>query len=163
PSTCRARNSRVVHVASGRSASFGELATDAARQPVPSTPKLKDPESYTIRRTARPRIDIPGKVDGSAIYGIDFTLPGMRYAPVDIAPAFGGTLRGVDTAPAEAMPGVKRVVRLDNAVAVVADSYWRARRALASLKPAFDDAGQGGVSSASIFAAFDKALGAPPA
>ena len=68
----------------------------------------------------------------------------------------------VDTAPADAMPGVKKVVKLDDAVAVVADSFWRARRALAALKPEFSDAGHGDVSTASIFAAFDKALGAPP-
>ncbi len=75
---------------------------------------------------------------------------------------YGGKLLSVDTAPAEAMPGVKRVVQLDEAVAVVADSYWRARTALAALKPKFDDAGHGEVSSDTIFAAFDKALGAPP-
>ena len=102
------------------------------------------------------------KVDGSAIYGIDFTMPGMLHAAVEIAPVFGGKLVSVDTAPAEKMPGVKQVVRLDEAVAVVADSYWRARMALAALKPQFDDAGHGGVSSKTIFDAFDKALGAPP-
>src|SRR6185503_10490914 len=69
----------------------------------------------------------------------------------------------VDTGPAEAMPGVKKVVKLEEAVAVVADSFWRARRALAALRPEFSDAGHGGVSTASIFAAFDKALGPHPA
>jgi isoquinoline 1-oxidoreductase beta subunit len=162
PSDCKAGHSRIVHAASGRSASFGELAPAAARMPVPASPVLKSPDTYTIRRTARPRFDIPSKVDGSAVYGLDFTVPGMLYAAVEIAPVFGGKLQSMDTGPAEAMPGVKRVVRLDGAVAVVADSYWRARRALAALKPTFDDAGHGGVSSASIFAAFDKALGAAP-
>jgi isoquinoline 1-oxidoreductase beta subunit len=162
PGDCKANNSRIVHSASGRSASFGELAPAAAKVPVPSSPVLKTPDTYTIRRTARQRLDIPSKVDGTAIYGLDFTVPGMLYAAVEIAPVFGGKLQSVDTGPAEAMPGVKRVVRLDEAVAVVADSYWRARRALAALKPAFDDAGHANVSSASIFAAFDKALGAAP-
>ena len=151
-----------MHAASGKSASFGELASAAAKLSVPTSPVLKTPDSYTIRRTARPRHDIPSKVNGSAIYGIDFTLPGMLYAAVEIAPVYGGKLVSVDTAPAEAMPGVKRVVKLDEAVAVVADSYWRARRAVLSLKPVFEDAGHGSVSSASIFAAFDKALGAAP-
>jgi isoquinoline 1-oxidoreductase beta subunit len=162
PSDCRANSSRIMHPASGRSVSFGELATAAAKLRVPANPILKHPDTYTIRRTARPRFDIPSKVDGSAIYGIDFTVPGMLYAAVDIAPVFGGKLLSVDSGPAEAMPGVKRVVRLDEAVAVVADSYWRARRALAALKPTYDDAGHGNVSSASIFAAFDKALGTAP-
>jgi isoquinoline 1-oxidoreductase beta subunit len=161
-SECKAANSRIVHSASGRSATFGELANDAAKRPIPSNPVLKNPDTYTIRRTARPRFDIRSKVDGSAVYGIDFTLPGMLYAAVEIAPVYGGKLVSVDSAPAEAMPGVKRVVRLENAVAVVADSYWHARKAAAALKPQFDDAGHGGVSSATIFAAFDKSLGASP-
>ncbi len=160
---CTVVNSRVTHAASGRSATFGELAKAAARQSVPSRPVLKDPDTYTLRRTARPRADIRSKVDGSAVYGIDFVLPGMLHAAVAIAPVFGGKLVSVDTAPAEAMPGVKGVVRLDEAVAVVADSYWRAFTALSALQPKFDDAGHGGVSSATIFNAFDKALGAAPA
>ena len=162
PSDCKANRSRITHAASGRSASFGELATAAATLRVPASPIVKQPDTYTIRRTARPRFDIPSKVDGSAVYGIDFTVPDMLYAAIDIAPVFGGKLLSVDSGPAEAMPGVKRVVRLDEAVAVVADSYWRARQALAALKPTFDDAGHGNVSSASIFAAFDKALGIAP-
>jgi isoquinoline 1-oxidoreductase beta subunit len=161
-SECQAANSRVTHAGSGRSATFGELATAAAAERVPARPTLKNPEAYTIRRTPRPRLDIRAKVDGSAVYGIDFTLPGMLYAAVEIAPVFGGRLVSVDPAPAEAMPGVKRVVRLDEAVAVVADTFWHASKALAALQPAFDTAGHGGVSSASIFGAFDHALGAPP-
>jgi isoquinoline 1-oxidoreductase beta subunit len=162
PSECEAKNSRVVHAASGRSASFGELATAAAGRRVPAHPALKNPNSYTLRRTARPRHDLPSKVDGSTVYGIDFKVPDMLYAAVDIAPVFGGKLLSVDPVPADAMPGVKRVVQLEEAVAVVADSYWRARQALAALQPRFDDAGHGGVSSASIFTAFDQALGAAP-
>ena len=161
-SECAALQSRVVHTASDQSASFGELARAAAALPVPDNPGLKDPDTYTLRRTARPRFDIPSKVDGSAIYGIDFSLPGMLYAAVDIAPVQGGTLVSVDSSPAQAMPGVTRVVQLDEAVAVVADSYWRARQALGALKPEYDDAGHGSVSSASIFAAFDAAIGEAP-
>ena len=160
---CKALNSRVVHEASGKSATFGELAADAARQSVPSRPPMKDPASYTIRRTARQRFDIGTKVDGSAIYGIDFTTPGMLSAAVEMAPVSGGKLLSVDSAAAEAMPGVKRVVRLENAVAVVADTYWHARKAIGALEPKFDDAGHGEVSTASIFAAFDTSLGVPPA
>src|SRR5258708_22627601 len=140
-SECTAKNSRVVHQASGRSASFGALAAAAAAMPVPSRPVLKQGESYTIRRTARQRFDLPSKVDGSAIYGIDFTMPGMLYAAVEIAPLQGGKLVSVDGRPAESMPGVKRVVRLAEAVAVVADSYWRARQGRAALHPAVDHAG----------------------
>lgn len=160
---CTVVNSRVSHAASGRSATFGELAAAAAQESVPSRPALKDPNSYTLRRVSRPRLDLRAKVDGSQIYGIDFTMPGMLHAAVDIAPVFGGTLIDVDTAAAERMPGVRRIVRLEEAVAVVADSYWQARKALATLKPNYGDAGHGGVSSATIFDAFDKAIGAAPA
>jgi isoquinoline 1-oxidoreductase beta subunit len=161
-SDCTVAGSRVTHTPSGRSATFGELAKLAVNESVPSKPAVKDPSTYKLRRTSQPRRDLPSKVDGSAIYGIDFRLPGMLYAAVEIAPVFGGKLLSVDTTPAEAMPGVKQVVKMDDAVAVVADTYWRARMAIAKLTPRFDDGGNGAVSSDTIFAAFDKALGAPP-
>lgn len=159
---CTVSGSRVTHASSGRSATFGELAHDATRRPVPASPALKRRAEYTLRRTPKPRLDIPAAVDGRAIYGIDFTTPGMLYAAVEIAPVYGGKLTSVDPSPAESMPGVIRVIRLEDAVAVVADSYWRARRAVDALKPQFDDAGHGEVTTASIFAAFDTSLGAPP-
>jgi isoquinoline 1-oxidoreductase beta subunit len=161
-SECTAKGSRVTHAGSGRSATFGALARSAAMQPVPTSPALKSPDHFTIRRTSPTRLDIPSKVDGSAMYAIDFTTPGMLYAALEIAPVYGGKLMSVDMTPAEGMPGVKKVVKLEEAVAVVADSFWHARRALAALRPEFSDAGHGDVSTASIFAAFDKALGAPP-
>ena len=161
-SECQAVQSKVVHTASGQTASFGEVARAAAALSVPENPDLKDPKTYTLRRTARRRFDIPPKVDGSAVYGIDFSVPDMLYAAVDIAPVQGGTLVSVDSGPAKTMPGVQRVVQLDEAVAVVADSYWHARKALAALRPEYDDAGHGDVSSASIFAAFDAAIGEAP-
>ena len=159
---CAAARSRITHAWSRQSAGFGGLAKAAAAIPAPAEPPLKDPDTFVIRRTSKPRFDIPPKVDGSVRYGIDFTLPGMLHAAVDIAPVEGGRLVSVDPAPAKAMPGVQEVVELENAVAVVADSYWRARKALAALRPAYDDAGHGGVSSATIFAAFDEALGDAP-
>ncbi len=159
---CVAKASRITHAASNRSSTFGALARAAAAQPVPTSPALKTADTFTLRRASLPRLDIPAKVDGSATYAIDFTTPGMLYAALDIAPVFGGTLLSVDTTAAESMPGVKKVVKLKQAVAVVADSFWRARRALAALKPEFSDAGHGGVSTGSIFAAFDASLGAPP-
>lgn len=162
-SDCTVAASRITHAPSGRSATFGELARIAVNETVPSKPRLKDPSTYTLRRTAQPRRDLRSKVDGSAIYGIDFRIPGMLYAAVEIAPVFGGKLISVDTTPAEAMPGVKQVVKLDDAVAVVADSYWRAQAAVAKLRPKFDDGGNGAVTSETIFNAFDKALGAAPA
>ena len=159
---CSVANSRVTHAASGQSASFGELAKAATTESVPTHPPLKDPSTYKLRRKPQMRVDMRSKVNGTAIYGIDYTMPGLLHAAVEIAPVFGGKLTSVDTSKAENMPGVKKVVRLEEAVVVVADSYWRARTALATLKPQFDDAGHGGVSTATIFAAFDQALGASP-
>lgn len=163
PGECTAERSRIVHRGSSRAATFGELAGTATTLDVPTRPTLKSPEAFTLRRTAMPRHDLPPKVDGTATYAIDFAMPGLLYAAVEIAPVQSGTLQSVDTAPAERMPGVKAVVRLNEAVAVVADSYWRAQRALASLHPTFDDAGHGHVSTDTIFAAFSEALGPPPA
>src|SRR5688572_2197846 len=162
PGDCTVADSRVTHAASGKSATFGELAAAAVKESIPSRPSFKDPTQYSLRRTAKPRLDVRSKVDGSAIYGVDFTMPGLLHAAVEIAPVFGGKLASVDTTAAEKMPGVKRVVKLEEAVAVVADSYWQARTALAALKPTFEDAGHGAVTSATIFDAFDKALGEAP-
>jgi isoquinoline 1-oxidoreductase beta subunit len=126
PGECTAALSRVTHGPTFRSETFGMLAADAAGLSPPVHPPLKARESYRIIGTAIPRVDIPDKVAGAAKYGIDVTLPGMLRAAVRAAPVFGGSLTAVDTAAVEAMPGVKTVVRLDNAGAVVADSYWRA-------------------------------------
>jgi isoquinoline 1-oxidoreductase beta subunit len=149
---CEARLSRVHHAVSARSATFGELAVDAAKLSPPVHPRLKERDKYMIMGTATPRIDIPGKVNGTAQYGIDVTLPGMLYATVRAAPVFGGKLLSVDAAAVEAQPGIKAVVKLDNAVAVVADGYWRALKGVRALEPSFDDGGNGAVTSESILA-----------
>jgi isoquinoline 1-oxidoreductase beta subunit len=156
-SECFAKMSRVTH-SSGKSASFGELASDAAQIDPPTHPVLKARESFTIIGTPRPRFDIPSKVNGTAAYGLDVKLPDMLYAAIKAAPVFGGKLLSVDKSPAEKMPGVVRVVALENAVAVVADGYWRAEQALKQLQPQFGDAGHGNVSSAAIFEEFAHSL-----
>ena len=153
--------SRVTHAASNRTEHVRRAGAGCRRAcRCPRVRPSRTLTGITLRRTSPPRLDLPSKVDGSAKYAIDFTTPGMLYAAIAMAPVHGGTLVSVDAAPAEAMPGVKKVVRLTEAVAVVADSFWRARRALAALSPEFTDAGHGEVSTASIFAAFDAALGA---
>jgi isoquinoline 1-oxidoreductase subunit beta len=157
-SECVAKLSRVTHSASGKSATFGELAAAASKLDPPVHPVMKDKATYTLIGQSIPRIDIPSKVNGTAQYGIDVKLPGMLYAAVNASPVFGGKLTSVDTSAAAKMPGVKSVVKLDDAVAVVADSYWRARKALASLQPQFSDGGNGAVSTDSIFAAQVAAL-----
>jgi isoquinoline 1-oxidoreductase beta subunit len=147
-----ARDSRILHEPSSRRAAYGELAGAAAELAPPLHPPLKARADYRLVGTSQPRRDIPGKVDGTAEYGIDFTLPGMLYAAVRAAPVPGGELRAVDSAPATSLPGVREVVRLDDAVAVVADGYWRALKGVRALEPQFTDAGVGDVDSERIFA-----------
>ncbi|HUF77152.1 MAG TPA: xanthine dehydrogenase family protein molybdopterin-binding subunit, partial [Longimicrobiales bacterium] len=152
------RDSRVTHAASGRSATYGELASHASTLDVPRRPPLKQRVEYRLVGTSRQRRDIPSKVVGEAQYGIDVVLPDMLHAAIMRAPIPGGQLASVDTAPARAMPGVREVVQLSDAVAVVADGYWQAQQALDALSPQFTDAGVGTVDTQSIRAAHAAAV-----
>jgi len=142
-----AANGVVSHAASGRTARYGELATDAARLGVPASPRLKARKDYKIIGRSVPRFDIPAKVTGAMQYGIDVRLPGMLYATVKAAPVHGGKLASVDPTPAMGVKGVERVIRLENAVAVVGRGTWQASRGLAALEPVFTDGGNGAISS----------------
>ena len=142
----------VNHAKSGKTLRYGELATAAAARDLNPEPKLKSARDFAYIGTSVPRIDIPAKVDGSARYGIDFALPQMRVAAVMAAPVRGGKLESVDPAPAMAVAGVEKVVKLDDAVAVVATGYWAALKGLRALDAKFSDGGHGAVSTASIYA-----------
>ncbi len=142
----------VSHATSNRSLRYGELAKAAAERTLSAEPKLKAAKDFALIGTSPPRFDIPGKVDGSAQYGIDFTLPGMRIATVMAAPVRGGKLIKVDPAPAMAIKGVEKVVQLDDAVAVIATGYWPALKGLRALTPQFSDGGKGSVSTAGMLA-----------
>jgi isoquinoline 1-oxidoreductase beta subunit len=155
-----AADSIVSHKASGRSARYGELAAEAAKLSVPASPALKARKDYRIIGRSVPRFDIPAKVTGAMKYGIDVELPGMLYATVKAAPVRGGKLDAVDPAPAMAVKGVERVIRLENAVAVVARGYWQATRGLAALQPVFSSGGNEAVSTAALAAQHDRALAA---
>ncbi len=144
-------NSTVMHAASGKSATYGELAADAASRTLQTAPTLKTAATFTIIGTSPQRHDIPRKVTGEAIYGIDFTLPEMRIATIMAAPVRGGALLSVDEAPALAISGVEQVIKLDHEVAVVAKGYWPAIQGLRALSPKFSDAGLAGISTASIY------------
>jgi len=136
---CRTENGEVLHAASGRSIAYGELAGDAARLDPAKNLKYKAAAEYKLIGHSVPRVDVPGKVTGAAEYAIDVRPPGLVYAAVKANPVFGGKLVSIDDANARAMPGVIEVVSLDNAVIVIADSYWRARQALAKVDIEFDD------------------------
>lgn len=151
-----ARLSHVYHEASGRSATFGELAAAAAEYDPPSNPVLKDRKDFTIIGTSKPRYDIPSKVDGSAQYGVDVQLSGLRVAAIRQAPVFGGAVVSFDGKEALKQRGVSHVVSTGDGVAVVADNYWRAKRALDLVDIEFDDAGKGDVTTQTIFAQFHR-------
>jgi len=149
PTTCHAEQGTVIHTPTKRQLSYGKLAARAAQLPVPTDAPLKDPKDFRLLGTRTPRLDTPVKVDGSAVFGIDVTVPDMLIASIERCPVFGGMLKRYDGAKAEALPGVRAVVALEPSpwtgrggawaagcaagVAVVADTYWHAvqgRRAL---------------------------------
>ncbi len=149
----RTASSQVIHAKSGRSLRYGELAAEAADMTLAAEPKFKDPKDYRFIGEPIPRLDIPAKVNGSARYGMDVQLPDLRVATIMAAPVRGGKLESVDPAPAMAIKGVEKVIKLDNAVAVLAKGYWQALTGLRALSPKFSDGGHGALSSVSIAAA----------
>lgn len=152
------QDSHVIHAKSSRSITYGKLAAEAATLSLDNDPKLKDPKDYRLMRQSIPRLDIPAKVDGTAQYGMDFAVPDMRVATIMAAPVRGGKLTSVDEAPALAVKGVEKVIKLDDAVAVVAKGYWAAITGLRAMTPQFSDGGNGAISTASIFKAYDDLI-----
>jgi isoquinoline 1-oxidoreductase beta subunit len=148
----------VTHAKSGKSLRYGELAAGAATRSLSGDPPLKSRDQWKLIGKPIVRRDIPAKVDGSAVYGIDFTLPEMRVATIAAAPVRGGKLQSVDEAPALAVKGVEKVVKLDDAVIVVAKGYWQAKKGLAALAPKFSDGGHAAVSTPAVYAAQAKLL-----
>ena len=157
PASLTARRGEVLHPASGRSATYGELASLAALQPVPTKDALKDAENFELIGKPLHRLDTAGKLDGSTVYGIDVQVPGMRIALVKHCPVFSGRVRAVDDAAARAVPGVREIVRLDTAVAVIADRFWSARKGLEALKIDWDLGEHADFSTAALFQELDRA------
>jgi isoquinoline 1-oxidoreductase beta subunit len=135
---CTVAGGRVTHVASGRSARYSELAAAAAALPVPAQPALKAPAEWRLIGKRLPRKDVPDKVLGKSVFGVDVQVEGLQVATIMACPAFGGKLATVDPAKALALPGVSKVVPLDNAVAVVGRTYWHALQGLKALAPEWD-------------------------
>ncbi len=148
---CSAANSVITHAKTGRKTTFGKVATAAAKVDPPKDVTLKDPKTWTIAGKPLKRLDTPDKIVGKPLYGIDVRLPNMLYASIRACPVFGGKVTSYDEAKIHDMPGVKKVVKVgDDAVAVVADSWWRARKALDALPIVWDEGENVKVSSASI-------------
>ncbi|HIF86681.1 MAG TPA: xanthine dehydrogenase family protein molybdopterin-binding subunit [Gammaproteobacteria bacterium] len=155
---CTTQLSHVHHNASGRSLAYGELAGDAALLEPPEDPVLKDPSQFNIMGKAISRVDIPAKVDGSANYGLDAKPADMLYAAIRFAPVFGTKLVSVNAGDVLNRRGIKRIVELEDSVAVVADSYWRAKEALKLVTSVFETSANDTTSSADIYAGFERSL-----
>lgn len=164
PGECRVERGTISHPASGRSTTFGKVAAAAGRMEVPKDVVLKDPKDWIIAGQPVKRLDTVEKTDGSQVYGIDLKLPGLLNAAIRDCPVVGGTVKSVDAAAVEKMPGVRKVVRVgDSAVAVVADTFWRAKTAVDALTIVWDEGPNASVSSETIAAMLKEGLDAPEA
>jgi isoquinoline 1-oxidoreductase beta subunit len=143
----------------GAKLSFGELAAAAAKRPVPKDVALKDAASFQVIGKAHARLDTPAKVDGSAEYGLDVRLPGMKYAALAQPPVLGGRVRALDSSAAEKLPGVLKVVSTVSGVAVVAEHYWQAHTARSALKIDWDAGPNAHLDNAAILAGLKAAAG----
>jgi isoquinoline 1-oxidoreductase subunit beta len=161
PSDCEAANSKITHKATGRSFDYGALAGDAANIKLDKEPAIRTPDQFKLIGKRLARLDTPLKINGSAKFAIDTKVPDMVYAAVSACPVFGGRLKSVDDGPAKGRRGVLQVVKLDNAVVVVADRFWRAKEALALLKPEWDVGEAGNTDSAQFAKLYRDTLDGP--
>jgi len=155
--SCRAQDGEVLHPPTGRSIKYGALAADAARMPVPENVALKRPQDFKVIGTPAKRLDTPAKVNGTAVYGIDVRPPGVKIATLAQSPVFGGSVKSVDDTAAKAIKGVRQIVRLDDAVAVVADHMGAAKKGLAALKIEWTDGPHAKLSTADIARELEQA------
>jgi isoquinoline 1-oxidoreductase beta subunit len=163
PSTCRAQHGAVLHWASSRRLGYGELADAAAALPVPARDSvpLKQPKDFTLIGTPAKRLDTPDKVDGRAEFGIDTKVKGMTIAAIAISPVLGGKPKSVNEAAALSVKGVRQVVRIDEAVAVVADHMWAAKKGLKAAAIQWGDGANATVDSASLIRQLEEASKQP--
>jgi isoquinoline 1-oxidoreductase subunit beta len=158
---CTVEKGVISHKGSGRRTTYGKVAEAAAKLDVPKDVPLKDPKDWKIIGKPVKRLDTADKLTGKQVYGADLQLPGMLNASIKASPVFGGKVKGIDAKKAEAMPGVKKIVRVgDYAVAVIADTWWHANTALDALRIEWDAGENADVSSASIDAILTEGLGA---
>jgi isoquinoline 1-oxidoreductase beta subunit len=151
PGSCRASNGEVVHNDSGRKLSYGALAASASSQTPPKDVVLKDPKDFVLIGKSLKRLDTPDKVNGRVVYGIDAILPDMKFATLKACPVFGGKVGKVDDSAARKIPGVQKIVVLDDLVAVVGDHTWAAKQGLEALKIDWDEGPNARISSEDIW------------
>lgn len=151
PAGCTTVNGEVIHNDSGRKLSYGALAAAASSQPPPKDVALKDPKDFKLIGTPLKRFDTPDKVNGKAIYGIDAMLPGMKFATLAACPVFGGKVAKVDDSAAKKIPGVQKIVVLDDMVAVVGDHMWAAKKGLDALVVTWNEGPNARISTKDIW------------
>jgi isoquinoline 1-oxidoreductase beta subunit len=155
---CYAENGKVIHKATGRTLKFGEVAEEAAKLTPPQNPKLKLQSDWKLLGRSLPRVELASKLNGAAVFGLDFIVPGMVYAAVMQSPVHGGAVSSCDKGSVATLPGVIEIVPIPNGVAVVASQYWQARQALKSLKVSFDGGTNSAVSTDSLMKQYREAL-----
>src|SRR5262245_36009628 len=157
PGSCRTQSGAVLHAPTRRRLKYGELTAEAARLPVPDNVALKRQEDFKLIGTPAKRLDTPAKVNGTAVYGIDVQPPGVKIATLAQSPVFGGRVKNLDDAAAKAVKGVRQIVRLDDAVAVVADHMGAAKKGLAALKIEWDDGPHAKLTTEAVAGELEKA------
>ena len=157
PASCRAKNGEVIHSPTGKGIKYGALAADAAQMPVPQNVALKRAQDFALIGKPAKRLDTPAKVNGTAVYGIDVRPPGVKIATLAQSPVFGGRVKSVDDTAAKAVRGVRQIVRLDDAVAVIADHMGAAKKGLAALMIEWDDGPHPKLSTGDIAGELEKA------
>lgn len=161
---CSAANSVITHNPSGRTVTYGAVASLAAHMQSPANVRLKDPKDWKIAGKPLPRLDTRDKLTGKQVYGVDLQLPGMLNASIKACPVFGGKVASFDAAAVSGMPGVRKVVQVDEtAVAVVADTWWQAHSALNALPIVWDEGPNTNVTSETIAAMLREGLDAEEA
>ncbi len=161
PAKCRAEKGAVLDTTSNRRATYGELAAEAAQISVPEKVTLKDAKDFKLIGTPAKRLDAPGKVNGTAVYGIDVKLPDLKIATLAQSPAFGGRIKSVDDKAAKTIKGVRQIVQLDDAVAVVADHMGAAKKGLAALVITWDDGPHAKLSTSDVLHELEQATQSP--
>src|SRR6266851_6054338 len=151
PASCTASNGQVIHAASDRKLAYGALAEAAGKQTPPGDVPLKDPKNFTLIGKPLKRFDTPDKTNGKVVYGIDAMLPGMKFATLAQCPVFGGKVGKVDDSAARKVPGVQKVVVLDDLVAVVGDHMWAAKKGLDALVITWNEGANANISSQDIW------------
>jgi isoquinoline 1-oxidoreductase subunit beta len=155
--SCRVEDGEVIHEPTGRKLKYGELAADAAKMSAPASVALKSPEAFKLIGTPAKRLDTPAKVNGTAVYGIDARPPGVKIATLAQSPVSRGRVKSVDDTAAKEVKGVRQIVRLDDAVAVVADHMGAAKKGLEALKIEWDDGQNATLSTADIARELEQA------